>query len=79
MGAEPVGPQTMQGKLEELEKELIEVNTNNERLQRTFNELTELQARRRRGRGRMPMLAAPCCGSRELLHACMQRGGDAKS
>lgn len=46
----------MQGKLEELEKELIEVNSNSERLQRTFNELTELQV----GRVLQGMLRGQC-------------------
>lgn len=34
---------TMQGKLEELEQEIMEVNGNSERLARSYNELVELQ------------------------------------
>jgi hypothetical protein len=40
----------LQTKLEEMEREVLEVNANNERLQRTHAELAELQVKKRRQR-----------------------------
>lgn len=46
----------LEGRLEELERDLINMNENSERLDRTYNELNELQVR-------SCMCAGPCAGA----------------